>query len=258
MCIFGVGKTNRLIMVLAFFLTLLAIACASTPLYCGHLPTLDTDRRIDPLPDDIRALNPTLLQVQTVLRHGARTPATSSFCWKGFEPHWDCEVTETSGPLLMDGRPANRSMEFIRLFDAMPHLNGLNGTCQQGQLLVEGLHQHEEMGRIFASAYLIPGTDRTVPHPRAAPLLDLTDTSWADSVYFRTTDMQRTRISGSAFLSSAIAAGGGRTEGGTLIPMHTMDLDKDYMYPNSGGIHGSDMPGPPPSWDTNIDIPHIH
>ena len=35
-----------------------------------------------------------LLQVQMIIRHGARTPCNTGVCWQGYNTTWNCKVYE--------------------------------------------------------------------------------------------------------------------------------------------------------------------
>eukprot|EP01056_Protomagalhaensia_sp_Gyna25_P005809 Protomagalhaensia_sp_Gyna_25__5808@NODE_857_length_2507_cov_158_233793_g677_i0_p1_GENE_NODE_857_length_2507_cov_158_233793_g677_i0NODE_857_length_2507_cov_158_233793_g677_i0_p1_ORF_typecomplete_len627_score55_96His_Phos_2/PF00328_22/3_8e30_NODE_857_length_2507_cov_158_233793_g677_i02962176 len=285
------------------------VAAAATPLwtfpsYClkvdKQLPPL---RSIPPLSSDARALTAALVQVQAVVRHGARVPASKYNCWSNYAPQWDCILDQvvqgrmpriqvpsssktheelahedqSDGSFVFRDRPyisperigsngglfgpaswigklfksrqerqrpeavldeaedlisLGRTGFFEKVYDAEPQSNVLGGTCQKGQLLAEGLQQHQLLGHLLARAYqTTQGEGRVLPHS-SSPLVDLAH--YDSQIYFRASDMQRTVLSGSALLTAFLKTS---TELSSLlrpIPIHTMDLEREHIFPNLG------------------------
>merc|ERR1711871_1521551 len=78
----------------------------------------------------------TVRQVQTFIRHGARTRCmgTASSCWEGDENTlYQCDNAETMGTSL-DGR-----LRFMKIFEE--NENVLKGNCMLGQLTSVGYGQ---------------------------------------------------------------------------------------------------------------------
>eukprot|EP00923_Selenidium_pygospionis_P038577 GHVN01067210.1.p1 GENE.GHVN01067210.1~~GHVN01067210.1.p1 ORF type:complete len:695 (+),score=76.36 GHVN01067210.1:7954-10038(+) len=154
----------------------------------------------------------------------------------------------------------SRTFMFPKVYDVHPDANVFHGTCMEGQLIDDGFNQHLDNGRELAEVYFQANDSYRVPYPGAPPLIDLKKAT-ADAershktrhqrkedamsapeatrfpvvrlpeLYFRSTDMQRTRLSGATLLSSAIRHTVG-TDADRVhwdIPLHTMDLDYDTM-----------------------------
>eukprot|EP00124_Ichthyophonus_hoferi_P001816 Ihof_evm4s106 gene=Ihof_evmTU4s106 len=90
-----------------------------------------------------------LLQVQTVIRHGAPIETLASNC-PGLK-----NVTVMDKPIMstnMDQKRPCPKRLFNNVFD-MPEANTAMGTCEFGQLLDWGVKQHRNTGRAMHSAY---------------------------------------------------------------------------------------------------------
>jgi hypothetical protein len=162
--------------------------------------------------------------MQIVHRHGARTPYDQFSCWKGYDIEWiDCNVTE-----LMIPSPSSKAQNrpspwlFRKLYDAGDNL--LGGNCLTGQLLIEGYHQLESLGRILRAAYL-QGPD--------ADSLKLFPTSiWTEldqaEIYLRSDDETRTLMSGQVMVHTMFDI-----SEEVIVDWHTEDYRLDQIYPNS-------------------------
>lgn len=246
------------------------------PTYCSKAgPDLAKLRSIPALTAEARSLGIRLIQVNTLIRHGARTPADKYNCWKNYNPQWNCSVQEiVRGHLTNETRTAQSvdagfsdglymhesgaadswlsrlfgersaseeealmarlSLPFEKRYDADSANNILGGTCQKGQLIAEGVQQHQIIGHQFAKAYQVVNEQTRVPYSTAPALVDLAQIS--EQVYFRSTDMQRTILSGSTFMTSFLQTalrGKGLNEV-PMIPVHTMDLAHETLFPNVG------------------------
>jgi hypothetical protein len=179
-----------MIAIISAFLLHLHVAAAffpsKPPDYCYHN---FTERKIPPLSASQKSLVSELIQVQTVLRHGARTPYTKYQCWANYDIPWDnCNVTElmlASNSYTAEQRAA--PWLFRKLYDGSATYYG--GNCYTGQLLFEGYEQELQNGRYLYDAYL-------------SGSLKLFNTNvWTDintdqQVYLRSDDEQRTLMSG--------------------------------------------------------------
>lgn len=190
--------------------------------HCAKLDTLRESRRIPPL---LTNTNATLVHVQTFIRHGARLPnIPSGKCWIGFLDRYDCNTVK---PL-----PGIRKKYKDTLYHTVDrkiknHWDTTRQDCADEQLTREGSQQHLVTGKITAEAYAlgrIYGADvtfnRTTPpstslkefekvmSPRfEAALVDLKQRLQRNKnldhlIFFRSTDISRTRLSGSLFVSS--------------------------------------------------------
>lgn len=204
---------------LVFTLTVVATAYAAYqyPEYCSKPGEgFRQHRAIPALSLESQQLNPHLLHVSTVLRHGARTPAERYDCWSGYAPQWDCTVQTEDRGLFTEGN-LHKGLMFRKVYDAKPGKNILGGTCGLGHLLQEGVEQHAILGEIFGKYYSmeIPG---------------LLSENATGEIYVRSSDMQRTLLSATVFLTELLKVSGSSVDN---LVVHTMDEDNDYIYPNS-------------------------
>lgn len=195
----------------------LVVAEYKYPSYCAKVDKDFIQLRSIPLlnlPKDTHTLD--LLQVIVIARHGSRTTSDKFQCWKGYNPHWDCDndvhstfqssintlngtAEDRSQWLFRSTDQAQTSKKFVKIYDANSHFNVLGGNCLKGQLLEEGYRQHRIIGESLAKAYqlsndphnVIPGTKLLDEH-----------SSIEDQIYFRSSDMHRTLSSGSALLTA--------------------------------------------------------
>mmetsp|Transcript_17391 Transcript_17391/g.29386 ORF Transcript_17391/g.29386 Transcript_17391/m.29386 type:complete len:575 (-) Transcript_17391:186-1910(-) len=203
-----------------FVRTLYAWFPDALPNYCSNNVA---DRAIPGLNSTQSSMVDSLVQVQVIIRHGARTPAHLHACWAGYNVTWNnCNVTQ-----LMLASPSYNSPNrpspwlFRKLYDASP--NYLGGNCETGQLLLEGYLQQESNGELLYDAYL----------NKSNPALNLFPTSvWADintgyDMYLRSDDEERTLLSGQVLMHSMFDV----SEDVTVL-WHTGDYDLDQLHAN--------------------------
>lgn len=164
-----------------------------------------------------------LVHVTSVLHHGARTilgPATTGPCWDGFWDSretgvWDCNLTTYLAPpskrrIFQEEEDTDRELSesmflFNLEFDALkqPLSNVLNGTCQEGQLLLQGYDQQVENGKMLRNAYLYDeSSTEDADHDERMRLFSVTTHEetplpWDNQfLYVRSGDSQPTMMSG--------------------------------------------------------------
>ncbi|CAM9911264.1 unnamed protein product [Choristocarpus tenellus] len=161
-----------------------------------------------------------LLQVQVLIRHGARTPWGPILCWDGYDHTWDCNVTEVVAPSPGAGSPPENLLGlFQKTYDAYPSNNLLGGTCMLGQLIDEGFEQEKQNGLHLRSAYICEG-----------PACLFANTSVEEAqgaLYLRSDDEQRTVMSGQILTASMF-----NMSSSTVLPWHTGDDEIDYIAIN--------------------------
>jgi hypothetical protein len=231
------------------------------PPYCSTPEEMDT-RRIPDLRDNDPHLGETrLVHVTSIIRHGARTPWSSSInCWEGFWENsataiWDCDLTtilappspnrvrEEEGDHTFDA--SNAMFLFEKKYDALMDpdnglTNELNGTCQAGQLLLQGYEQEITNGKFLRDAYLYDSSN--FDHDERMRLLDISFTQYSpwDEAHlrYRADDDQRTLMSGQVLLRGLfgpeVADDFQKTGVYPTIPVHTADRDRDILDANAG------------------------
>eukprot|EP01031_Cornospumella_fuschlensis_P035456 gene35456-42976_t len=111
-------------------------------------------REIPPLSTSEQAQVDSLVQLQVVVRHGARTPYAEFSCWQNYSVQWNnCNVTDlmlASPSMTSQDRPA--TWLFRKLYDGSA--NYLGGNCLTGQLLSEGYTQENALGIYLYNSYL--------------------------------------------------------------------------------------------------------
>jgi len=182
-----------------------------------------------------------LLHVTVVTRHGTRTiaqgPSKDNYqCWKDFWTNketgvWDCslrsmvmppspervlEEEEISSATSSNGKSSSTSTSSLKIpksmlffttqYDALekPLSNTLNGTCQMGQLLLQGYDQQVKNGEILRQAYLYESSEQDDDDvDTSLHLFQVGDGSnnqepWSDAnqLYLRSDDSQATLVSG--------------------------------------------------------------
>lgn len=201
------------------------------PLVLAYFPTMDlpyctkniSTHAIPQLTAAQQSLVTSLLQVQSVSRHGSRTPYANFSCWKDYEVVWnDCNVTE-----LMLSSPSQTSQTdppawlFRKIYDASPNYFG--GNCLTGQMVSAGYYQEEGLGWIMRDAYL---------NTEAGwfPLFNSTDWREIDTnkIYLRSDDEQRTLMSGQLLLQGMF----NQTQYMDVV-VHTGDKALDQIAPNT-------------------------
>lgn len=214
------------------------------PQYCSKIPLDPATRRSPPLSARDRSRRLTFYQVHLIFRHGARTPSSYQTCWQDYNPVWNCSYNEIiqgtcaaqscSNPNLSTHdalfRTSSPTLSFRKLYNADPINNIFHGTCERGQLIVEGAQQHVDLGRFVGESYFDVNSSNKLPAPGTPPLFKFS-TSPHGTLYIRTTDMQRTRLSAANLVSSMLKKGFGNSSynGGHPIPVHTMDIENDCM-----------------------------
>ena len=206
------------------------------PEYCSEDGTLNDisseNRAIPPLSTTELNMIEELKQVQVMIRHGARTPYAKLSCWKDYDIDWNnCKPTELVLP--SPSRTSNERMApwlFRKLYDAFPDL--LGGNCYTGQLILEGFNQEAELGNLFRDTYT-PYQDGVSYDPK---LHVMEDTNWAtveenNLTYFRSTDLQRTLMSGQVFVYNLFNVSENDED---IVSWHTGDNSIDNLSPSNG------------------------
>lgn len=224
------------------------------PPYCST-PNAVLRREIPLLQKTNATGDTSLLHVSAIMRHGARTPWGNDLnCWSGYHENpatgvWNCNLTAYLSP-----PPPERAFEegdelaghsqamflFEKRYDALATFskeqgfaylsNALNGTCQVGQLIMQGYEQELQNGKFLRKAYVDPADGAA--HMQ---LMQLSDKPW-EQVYYRVDDEARTLMSGQmifrGMLGPEMQAYFSDNNVYPVIPLHTADYDKDVMDPN--------------------------
>jgi hypothetical protein len=240
---------------------------ADYPGYCST-PNQMIERKIPKLPQNISGVGETkLVHVTSVIHHGARTNLGAEIngpCWDGFWESeetgvWDCYLNTYLAPPSKhrieeeeEGVNANSKPDSIFLFnlefDALkkPLSNILNGTCQAGQLLLQGYEQLILNGRFLRETYLYDDSssdsERT-EHDERMQLFSLKQSKvdpdpWdGHFVYVRSGDSQPTLMSGQLLMrglfNNELEQSRSREKYGLSafpsIKVHTADHSKDIL-----------------------------
>lgn len=245
------------------------------PAYCSTPEEMAT-RKIPELPyksqNSSSASGPTATELDTkivhataIMRHGARTPWGNDLnCWEDYWTNsataiWDCDLTAYLSPpppakVTMEGADAGSDHAmflFEKRYDALPSpwdtaegshsnylSNYLSGTCQVGQLLLQGYSQELVNGKYLREAYLYTKREEHNPRMRllnAAPTLSPNGNVW-DHVHFRSDDEARTLMSGQVILRGLMGkemdAYFANKQQYPVIRLHTADYDQDIVAPN--------------------------
>eukprot|EP00457_Paulinella_chromatophora_P005149 gb/GEZN01005163.1/.p1 GENE.gb/GEZN01005163.1/~~gb/GEZN01005163.1/.p1 ORF type:complete len:573 (+),score=55.64 gb/GEZN01005163.1/:120-1721(+) len=183
-------------------------------------------RSLPPLSDRTLQLSPHIVQVQVLIRHGARTPYSQHNCWTGYDEVWDCNTT-----MLMaqhDGTGDGQTdWLFRKVYDALqpPATNILRGTCHVGQLLEEAILQETMNGEFLRAAYFGGGAGQAALQLFASP--NYADRPYETSTRFRGDDEQRTLMSGQILVDALFDL-----ERDAIVDWHTADYSMDPIYPN--------------------------
>ncbi|KAF0692579.1 Aste57867_16391 [Aphanomyces stellatus] len=159
----------------------------------------------------------TLLQVQVIMRHGARTLASRSSCWAGYNVTWTCNARMHVAPHLDGDTTAHH------VYDNK-YVEGetvLKGNCHLGQLLDEGYNQELQNGRTFRKAYIDSNTLF-----RATERVDLSN---ATDFYLSSTDMQRTVMSGQLVVDAMFPP---TMTTDAVVAWHVGDIAQSSFVPN--------------------------
>ena len=234
-------------------------AYSKYPSYCST-PAAMMERKIPKLRDDSHIGETRLVHAATVIRHGARTPASPDYtCWKGYWENpatgvWNCSLTMEMAPPTPkhikqeEGQDGTSYSNTVALFDKqydalMDKENGLSnhfsGNCQMGQLLLQGYEQQVTNGQYLREAYCFDSNG--YQHDQRMRLIDLNANNmqpWAKpQIYFRSDDDQRTLLSGQALLRSMLQPEIEKYSKKTgsahpIIPVHLADRDRDVLGVN--------------------------
>jgi len=175
-------------------------------------------RGVPPVSDPTRLKGYGLSSVLAVVRHGARAPCAQVSCWPGFtsDLDWGCDYNDLSAPLSA----LNNKSEPWTLFEktATERDGTPPGMCVLGQLLPEGLAQHEANGDALRAAYV-------GDNPAVASLVKKREVLAPGDFFFRSSDLPRTIASGqqlaSAFLRESLPR---------RVKWHAPNLGSDYIY----------------------------
>ena len=198
-----------------------------------------------------------LVHVTAILRHGARTPWKAGLnCWEDYDTNpatavWDCNLTTFLSPppperVSEEGGVSDHEEAmflFEKRYDALHNpennlSNWLRGTCQLGQLLMQGYEQELYNGKYLRNAYVYD--ESKYDHNARMRLLDITSGQdghyvW-DDIYYRVDDDQRTLMSGQVVLRGLmgheIAAFFQKKQLYPVIPLHVADRGRDIVDPN--------------------------
>lgn len=225
------------------------------PPYCST-PEEMAHRKI-PLLGQIDDIDTKIIHVTAIIRHGARTPYAGHLsCWDDYYTNietavWDCNLTTYTSPpppnhILPQYTNDNNNnigmLLFEKKYNALynpPILsNELNGTCQVGQLILQGYQQEIINGQYLRDAYVY--TNEDYKHDPRMKLLQSNNSDnssyiW-DPLYYRTDDDQRTVMSGQILLRSLfhneIQHYYNTTNQYPIISVHTADRNRDIVDPN--------------------------
>lgn len=222
------------------------------PPYCST-PTEMKKRNIPILAADPKLGATRLVHVAAVIRHGARTPLST--CWVGAPVEtspWNCNLTTlvaTPSPNeIALGEGTSRTnpdllplsileKKYDALMDPKDGLsNILNGTCQYGQLVLQGYEQERTNGVNLRNAYLFDGN--AYDHDEGMRLIDVSAKNpFAEpAVRFRSDDDQRTVMSGQVLLQGMfgpeMTKSAKDNERPPTIPVHLADRNRDVVDPN--------------------------
>mmetsp|Transcript_2565 Transcript_2565/g.4133 ORF Transcript_2565/g.4133 Transcript_2565/m.4133 type:complete len:601 (-) Transcript_2565:128-1930(-) len=224
------------------------------PPYCS-IPEEMNKRTIPPLRPNVHLGDSRLAHVTAVIRHGARTPWSANInCWDGYWEEgsdtavWNCGLTTFLAPptpRVVDEEEGIYASEtdamflFEKKYDALsyPQHNELNGTCQRGQLLLQGYDQELTNGEQLREAYVYDG--KTMNHDIKLRLLDLSDKinrPYDEPILkYRADDDQRTLMSGQILLRGLFGTEFiehlKNTGQHPVIPLHVADRSEDVLAP---------------------------
>jgi hypothetical protein len=226
--------------------------------YCSTPEEMDK-RAIPPLTQDHRVGESRLVHATVIFRHGARTPYKGGMeCWSGYQENpdtgvWNCSLTSfASSPppdrvnqqeedtATIPAVDAGAMFLFEKRYDALYNpldniSNELNGTCQVGQLILQGYEQELHNGQHLRGAYVF-GYDKN--HDPRMRLLDVSSSkinAWSD-IYLRADDDQRTTMSGQVvlrgLLQTEVEAYVAKHHRFPVVPLHTADRRRDILDAN--------------------------
>jgi hypothetical protein len=207
------------------------------PEYCMDPIENEDARDIPPLSASERSKIASLKQVQTIIRHGARTPYTLEQCWNNYNIPWNnCNVTDLmiANPSYNSQKNPQGSWLFRKIFDGSANL--LGGNCLTGQLIYTGYIQQERNGYNLQQAYFNNGlypndTDSDADAMKLFPSNTFEDIP-QNQIYLRSDNEERTLMSGQILLHSFFNVSE-IEENPTIVNWHTGDYSLDQIYPNS-------------------------
>ncbi|OQS07903.1 hypothetical protein THRCLA_00102, partial [Thraustotheca clavata] len=159
-----------------------------------------------------------LVQVQLLVRHGARTPYSWAKCWPSYNEEWNCSLRDQVNPELHTPQGVPSNMTFDKIYSGR---NVFKGTCLLGQLIDEGYTQQQQNGALFRKVYVGHG-----PHAlfQVNESLDLTNTN---DVFFESTDIPRTVDSGYIIVQNMFPNASAHA-----VPWHTGDIGTSVLVPS--------------------------
>lgn len=198
-----------------------------------------TSRCPPKLSDDALALEPVLIHLETIFRHGPRAPAVDRQCWAEMTAKWDCPemvLKFSKGGPLEPEEGDTQSIIFSKVYDAQPGSNVFLGTCEKGQLL--NADGSKIFGECLAESYFDQDDDGTLTliAPEGGPLINFADNPPGDDkIWFRSTDKSRTILTGANVLAAMLAHPSSGIDTGTSmsIPHHIMDYEREVISPNT-------------------------
>lgn len=218
--------------------------------YCSKPDTLAEKRTIPALPKDTTA---ELVHVQTLFRHGARTLLDPpDICWKGYDPKWECDVHEYVTGHHKDS-PLDYNLHAVN--DVAPWGRTLPDKCARYNLLNEGVDQHLITGEMAGRAYLlgevfnltsqdkeneqptVNASSESTPRNFSAVIEDMSQhlrqgKNIDHLIYFRSSDRQRTRLSGISFITSFLRQLDPSPSPSVNLTMHMMEPLRETLLPN--------------------------
>jgi len=156
----------------------------------------------------------TLKFVQTIVRHGDRTPERVLPTLERPMPIWDCSLQELQRSSSSQGQLATSSRSFRTVFQSGKEM--LRGNCGSGQLTLKGYKQHLQLGQAFRKLYI-----------EEHKLLD--PHSYSTQVRVRSTNSRRTIQSAEAQLDGMLPNIIGGIE---VIDIETRDSYYEDMWPS--------------------------
>ena len=132
-------------------------------------------------PEPVNNMKPIFMQV--LIRHGARTPM-NTYTPKSVRGYWQCDSDDAIAP-RMHGAQISDYRRFKHVLD--PRLVSYLPNCREGDLLIEGMHQHLRLGKLYQNYTETIGLfDNVVPKN--------------EELNVRCTDIERTLRSAQSFL----------------------------------------------------------
>ena len=216
------------------------------PPYCST-PEQMKGRSIPPLVT--KASTTRILHATVVIRHGARTPTSARHdCWLG---HWDPPegIWNCSSNTFMATNAFANDNSFVWLdkrYDGLvvpPNVptdyeNQLHGSCQAGQLIVQGYQQQIINGNQLRDAYVYNQTHEIPVNMRLFDTANHDEFPFLEpTLYFRSDEDQRTLASGQILLNSLFGpefrSYKAKYKSNPWIRLHTADRSRDIVSPNS-------------------------